>query len=256
VPCLHAIAAALDAAGPSGVARVILEIAPEHDLSSTALTRLLLSLRSILRPRAAVGIITLPARLSSRAPELAHAADAAIVLAGFGTAPLAAAYAPAHGLLTPLKLNARGHVIAPALRHSALLGVAAGSEQNLGFRLKRRRWVVESVHLGIEGGSGERRTEPVSRPVAATAAGPPVVSTAVEGIDTPPAPAPAPAPSKTIPAKEKKPRARVRFGEDEVMVSLDSGKPPVARGHDHGPLKAKMAPKVAIRHDRPDLYEF
>jgi elongator complex protein 4 len=268
--CLSAIACALDAANDSGsVARVAVEISPEQEFSTTGLTRFLVALRALLRPRRAVGVITLPPRLSApqspaaSVPEwittLAHCADATITLAGFGTNPLAAAYAPAHGLLTPHSLPARGHVLAPALRHSTLLGVAGGSEQNLGFRLKRRKWVVETVHLGIEGGSGERRTEPVRKVVHEAAPVGVAIEGAAEGVEGVERVEPARARVEAdmseakVKVKEKKPRAKVRFGDD-IEVSHDSGH----QHHDgcgHGRGK-KAAPKVEIRHDRPELYEF
>jgi hypothetical protein len=55
------------------------------------------------------------------------------------------------------------HTLLPATyKHSTLLGLGAGStgQNNLSFRLKRKRFVLETLHLGIEGGTGERRTEP------------------------------------------------------------------------------------------------
>jgi len=248
--CLASIASALDRPC-KGVARVVVEVSPEHEFSATGLTRFLLALRALMRAKGAVAVITLPPRLSSSPPSgpasewintLAHSADATLTLAGFGTNPLAKAYAPAHGLLTPHSLPCRGHILAPALRHSTLLGVNGGSEQNLGFRLKRRRWVVETVHLGIEGGGSERRTEPVAKVVKAQPA-------EVEGVE--PARVAVQVDKETVEKvekKEKKPRAKVRFGED-MVVSHDTG------SH-HGCGHNKSAPKVAIRHDRPDLYEF
>lgn len=246
-----------------GTTRVAVDISPDQEYTLPGLTRFLLSLRATLRPHDAVAVVTLPPRLSRPSPEglhtLAYAADATIELSGFGTNPLASAYAPAHGLLTPHRLSARGHILAPALRHSSLLGVNAGSEQNLGFRLKRRRWVVETVHLGIEGGSGERRTEPVARKVEKV----PEVTAGVEGVEKVEKGDKVGSVGgaegvETAKPEKKKPRAKVRFGED-VVVSHDTG----SSGHDHHShdhtdhhSHASSAPRVAIRHDRPDLYEF
>jgi hypothetical protein len=33
---------------------------------------------------------------------------------------------------------------------------------NIAFKLKRKRLIIETLHLGVEGGVGERRTEPTS----------------------------------------------------------------------------------------------
>lgn len=88
---------------------------------------------------------------------------------GFADNPsLGPHYAPLHGLLTLHSFPTSHALLPPTLRHSALLGVSQSAtnerggggagENNLGFRVKRKGLVVETAHLGIEGGSGERRT--------------------------------------------------------------------------------------------------
>ncbi|GMK59842.1 hypothetical protein CspeluHIS016_0900590 [Cutaneotrichosporon spelunceum] len=164
------------------------------------------------------------------------------------------AFTPLHGLLIPHTLPTTHHLLAPGVRHSTLLGVRDGGEQNLGFRLKRKRFVVESVHLGIEGGTSERRTAPVENAVAVEGVErvERVESTQPEGVDKVENKAPVQAGKPEAEKKEKKQRARVRFGDDEVAVSIDKheGHAHHTHTHSHGPKK------VEIRHDRPDLYEF
>lgn len=318
---LEAVAAAL--ASPSSqdaVVRVVVPDlgSPEWPLSSTDIVRFLLGLRALLRPRAAIAVVTLPPRLSSSPPThpssiasalpssssssndtaspspstsatsnkwistLAHASDACLTLQGFGTSPgHFRAFSPLHGLLTPHSLPGSHHLLAPALRHSTLLGVRDGGEQNLGFRLKRKKWVVESVHLGIEGGTSERRVGPVETTVPAGARtgegvasfegvekvegveradvgaerdGRPQESTASKGAEG------ASGVGETPKPKEKKKRS-VRFGGDEVEVSIDTGKQgghghDHGHGHAHGHSHGQHKERVEIRHDRPDLYEF
>jgi len=197
---------------------------------------------------------------------------------------------PLHGLLSLPALPTSHHLLPPSFRHSSLLGLAgiAGSggagENNLGFRLKRKRFVVETVHLGIEGGTGERRTEPKpelgslvgasSGSAGARAAddaseGVEKVSQRTEddvrdgkefdaGVDRPKGPAE---------GKPKKVRARVRFGGEEELgpevqiagkKSKDAGHEPHGHDHDHshGHAQAQQPGRPTVRHDRPDLYEF
>jgi hypothetical protein len=81
-----------------------------------------------------------------------------------------------------------------------------------------------------------------------------------------------------VQVKKKEKRARVRFGEDEVLEApAASVNPPSGghvhahehEGHDHGhghghghvhehgqASKGAPVPRATVRHDRPDLYEF
>jgi elongator complex protein 4 len=65
-------------------------------------------------------------------------------------------------------------LVAPSDRCSSLRGLSAttsasggGGENNLAFKCTRKRLVIETLHLDLEGGVSERRTTPVA-PVAAT----------------------------------------------------------------------------------------
>lgn len=210
-------------------------------------------------------------------------------------------YAPLHGLLTLHSFPTSHALLPPTIRHSTLLGLSSASgdssatgrsgsggggggggagENNLGFRCGRKRWVVETVHLGIEGGTGERRTEAPkdvegvvggdrphnaagSASIAKDSSG---VSAHLEaeGIET------------AKPGTKKKVRARVRFGDDEddagagppavVEVGRDTGAQH-ANSHNHDPDHShspsasdphqhEPSRRAAIRHDKPELYEF
>lgn len=58
-------------------------------------------------------------------------------------------------------------------RHSVLRGLAASasaaggvSENNLAFKCTRKRFVIETFHLDVEGGVGDRRTAPSATSMA------------------------------------------------------------------------------------------
>lgn len=220
-----------------------------------------------------------PAARAAWLASLPGLADCTLALEGFGTDPgLLQAYHPLHGFVRPVRLPAVGALLAPSYRKSELLGLQAG-ENNLGFRLKRKRFVVETVHLGIEGGSSERRTAPASataarRVVATEEIGPAAGSGEVQisgGIDSPrPRPGAAAGGSAGdagagtagsvdagagaggagksalagAAAKPKKKKVSVRFGDEDD-----------APGHAHAHAHTH-APRVEIRHDKPELYEF
>lgn len=137
--------------------------------------------------------------------------------------------------------------------------------------------------MGIDGGVGERRTEPtpeVGRILTA-----PAPTENAEGVEK----------ASTglnanggdgrevkieggeVQVKKKEKRARVRFGEDEVLEApAVSVNPPSGgheqhgheshdhshgnghgHGHGHGQAsKGAPVPRATVRHDRPDLYEF
>lgn len=290
-------------------ARLVVEMGDwSLGLSANEVRRLLLGLKALSRGRVSLTVMpTTPPLASSSSsssstytgyssylpttetPEgwlnsLPGLTDATLLLEGFGTDPtLLAAYHPLHGFLRPILLPSVGSLLAPSYRKSELLGLQAG-ENNLGFRLKRKRFVVETVHLGIEGGSNERRTGPVEKRVVATeeigansgtgagtagsggvaSSGGVTRSGGVEGgkgeaveisggIDSPRPREPgdgeqgaggvvgksALAGTGAPAAEKKKKKVSVRFGDDD--------EPPQRHNH---------APRVEIRHDKPELYEF
>ncbi|KAL7421919.1 Elongator subunit elp4 [Cryptotrichosporon argae] len=213
----------------------------------------------------------LPADWTTR---LAWASDACLTLTGFGSSPsLVPAFAPLHGLLDLHSFPHAAYLAPPSVRHSALLGLAAGGAgNNLGFRMRRKRWAVETVHLGIEGGTGERRTAPGGGALegmdkgahahphaheadhrhahgadhghAHAAEG---VERARVGVEHDGAePTHGAESGAGAHAVKRKPRAKVRFGEPK-----DSA-PEAAPAR----TRETQPPRVVVRHDRPELYEF
>lgn len=210
--------------------------------------------------------------------------ERAVLIRSLDDPTLQPIFHPLHGLIT-LHSFPHTQLLPPTIKHSSLLGLSAGgggSENNLGFRARRKRWGVETVHLGVEGGVGERRTEPapeVARMVStststASNTGSTVVSTpspteGVErsggtGVNASAEEAGSPVGGGEVKPAKKEKRARVRFGEDEVMTETASAgghhhaqseRAHGDHGHDHGHGQSHT-PRVIVRHDRPDLYEF
>ncbi|WRT65830.1 uncharacterized protein IL334_002780 [Kwoniella shivajii] len=247
------------------------------------------SLKSIIRTKPISALITIPPNLiagpskESFVRRLSRSVDASVELKGFADDPtLPPLFPTTHGLLT-LHSYPISHTLLPStLKHSTLLGVSQGSdggggagENNLGFRLKRKKFVIETVHLGVEGGVGERATGPVDV-VSALSGTKQSTGGPVEGVENGHASvegervSPQTQPEEVISGVEKprgpqgekkpsKPRARVRFGgEEEMSVTVAKGKEDHHEHvhdhpHDHG---EKKIPRVQVRHDRPDLYDF
>jgi elongator complex protein 4 len=97
-----------------------------------------------------------------------HGSDACIELEGFGSDPtLPLMFPQTHGLLhlhSPFTLHS---LSPPSSKLSTLVG--GGRFNNLAFKLKRKAFVVETMHLDVEGGVGERRTKPVESVVGGKA---------------------------------------------------------------------------------------
>ncbi|GAA5872111.1 hypothetical protein JCM1840_006321 [Sporobolomyces johnsonii] len=138
-----------------------------------ALYSFLHRLRHLLRLSHASTILTFPSHLyaspsasSSSSPlltRLSHAADAVLRLTSFAASPTLTAQFPRHaGLLSLPKLPALGTLTAPSAKLSVLRGLGGGGEGRenlLGFRVKRRRFVVEVVSDDPVGGGGEDEAE-------------------------------------------------------------------------------------------------
>lgn len=63
-----------------------------------------------------------------------------------------------HGLVQIYTLPSPHMLIAPSDRFSILRGLASSGENNLAFKCTRKRVVIETLHLDVEGGTAERRT--------------------------------------------------------------------------------------------------
>ncbi|KAJ9118229.1 hypothetical protein QFC22_004136 [Naganishia vaughanmartiniae] len=221
-------------------------------VSITSMHRFLHSLRMLIRDSSASVFITLPTYLAHEGPitqdhkgknpmyeplmtseewlkSLGWASDACVEFQGFA-----------------------------AQKHSSLLGLGAGStgQNNLAFKLKRKRLIIETLHLGVEGGVGERRTEP-------TRTGGPLDARKMQhhGNDLghvhehghshhhhhPPAEG----------VDKTAAESSVRFAAVDIAVEAE---PSVRSSDSRGgaePTQSKERKKVSfIRHDKPELYEF
>ncbi|KAH9486750.1 Elongator complex protein 4 [Psilocybe cubensis] len=72
---------------------------------------------------------------------------------------LASIFPSHHGLVSVQRVPSPQTQSAPSERFSTLRGLGSSGENNLGFKCTRKRLVFETVHLDIEGGTGERRTK-------------------------------------------------------------------------------------------------
>ena len=117
---------------------------------------------------------------------MSHLCDGCIGLSSFAASPeLRTAFPDYTGALRVFRTPAIGTLSNPSLRASVLRGMGAGTyptpstgagarseggagggENNLAFKVKRKRLAIETLHLDIEGGVSERRTKPVKEPVS------------------------------------------------------------------------------------------
>lgn len=135
---------------------------------------------------------------------MVHSVDSAVSMSAFASSPaLRSAFTAYTGAFKVLKTPAVGTLTNPSIRSSVLRGMgtgagsgagggkgggggeggAGGGENNLAFKVRRKRLVIETLHLDVEGGVSERRTKPpknvdvtTEKKAAATAAAPSSVS--------------------------------------------------------------------------------
>ncbi|RHZ75729.1 hypothetical protein Glove_209g82 [Diversispora epigaea] len=119
------------------------------------------ALRSLLRFSYSSAVITIPAYLyGSFIRRIEHISDAVIELESFAgsSATVNSVYsAEYHGLFHVHKLPTINSLIPPSIKLSILAG--NGAENNLGFKLRRKKFSIETFHLPPEGGINERRTD-------------------------------------------------------------------------------------------------
>ncbi|KAJ2784472.1 Elongator subunit elp4 [Coemansia javaensis] len=175
-------------AAPPGADRNVLRISIQslgsgfwRGSDSLSILRFLHRLRGILRYSYAVCMVSFPAHLyedaGARLPivrRVEHLCDAVIELESFegarttpsaivarqarnAAAAAAAAVQDYHGFVHIHKLP-RLNSLTPSTGRLSLLHTGGGSANNLAFRLRRKRFSIETYHLPIEGGVGERRT--------------------------------------------------------------------------------------------------
>lgn len=108
-------------------------------------------------------------------PKLAHLSDACVTLQGITSDPVLGPTFPAYSGLLSIHATPSPHTfLDPSRRFSQLRGLnitthtgeTGGGENNLAFKCMRKRFVVETLHLDVEGGVGERRTTPSASTIA------------------------------------------------------------------------------------------
>ncbi|CAG8501014.1 8521_t:CDS:2, partial [Ambispora leptoticha] len=140
--------------------------------SSQEVYRFFHALRGLLRSTNNVAVMTIPAHLYihsaggvspsiSSIPfmkRIAHVCDAVVGIESFAGSPQTSnsIYTSQYnGLFHVHKLPTINSLLAPATKLSILSG---GGGDQLGFKLRRKRFSIEKFHLPPEGGVGERRT--------------------------------------------------------------------------------------------------
>ncbi|KAI8099970.1 Elongator complex protein 4 [Halteromyces radiatus] len=155
---------------PPGTQRNALRIAI-HSLASPSwqsksshdLFKFFHALRGLLRFSFGAAIVTIPAYLYEEVPNyicrVEHAVDAVIEIESFAGSslhndkPYTQNY---HGFFHVHKLPVLNSLLPPSTKLSVL---SAGGSNDLAFKLRRKRFAIETFHLPPEGGVVTRRTE-------------------------------------------------------------------------------------------------
>lgn len=150
-----------------------------------------------------------------------------------------------HGLIhvhRPFNLHS---LAPPSLKLSTLVG-GRGGQNNLAFKQKRKAFVIETLHLDVEGGVGERRT--TAPPSVTASAHAHDHSAHVHGDD-----------GHHHPAHDTSSGGgRVTIEMPEVSKELDA-LAPAPRPASARPIKSAMKKKsvgFAMDPTKPELYEF
>ncbi|CAO3648976.1 unnamed protein product [Cunninghamella blakesleeana] len=156
---------------PAGTSRNALRIAI-HSLASPSwqsksihdLYKFFHALRGLLRFSFGAAIVTIPAYLYDEVPNyikrIEHVVDAVIEIESFAGSilhndkPYTQNY---HGFFHVHKLPVLNSLLPPSTKLSVL---SAGGSNDLAFKLRRKRFTIETFHLPPEGGVSTRRTEP------------------------------------------------------------------------------------------------
>jgi elongator complex protein 4 len=159
---------------------------------------------------------------------------------------LTALFPQHHGLIEVLSAPTPHSLLPASDRLSTLRGLACasglsmgGGENNLAFRCTRKRLIIETLHLDVEGGVGERRTNP------------------------------APTLGETHGPSTEKARARANVAV-ELEVERTSGATTERRGNGDGETETEALPalaaikakvgktkrKVQFQSERPELFDF
>ncbi|EPQ29073.1 uncharacterized protein PFL1_03362 [Pseudozyma flocculosa PF-1] len=203
---------------------------------------------------------------------VSHVSDACISLSAFAPSPaLRSAFPSYTGALKVLKTPALGTLTNPSIRASVLRGMGAGAaargsdtgssasallggsgavgeggagggENNLAFKVRRKRLVIETLHLDVEGGVSERRTKPPKNMDDGSSAGKghkPGRTTAISS-----------AGSTTIaPVQEAKPRATTTSIQRRSPTATSAAGvgtiPPASASASASPVPAAAPPRFA-----------
>ncbi|GAA5815801.1 hypothetical protein MFLAVUS_009316 [Mucor flavus] len=130
------------------------------------------ALRGLLRFSFGTAVITVPAYLYDEVPHvmkrIEHMVDAVIEIESFAGDPVhnEAAYTQNyHGFFHVHKLPVLNSLLPPSTKLSVL---SAGGSNDLAFKLRRKRFAIETFHLPPEGGVVTRRTEPPAATTTST----------------------------------------------------------------------------------------
>ncbi|KAK9768188.1 Elongator subunit elp4 [Basidiobolus ranarum] len=123
------------------------------------------ALRGLLRFSFGVCVLTVPAHLYSTEGgdsgfirKLEHMCDAVVEIESFaGSEKLANFSSDYHGFFHVRKLPVLNAIVSSSAKLS-ILQSSHSTTNNLAFKLRRKRFTIETFHLPIEGGVGERRT--------------------------------------------------------------------------------------------------
>ncbi|KAI0036683.1 Elongator complex protein 4 [Vararia minispora EC-137] len=226
------------------------------DLRPQDVLRLVYTLRAFLRAHPlACASVALPPHISDALwggpgwlNKLAWLADGSITLTTFAGEPtLGALFGGAyHGLVRVHSLPGPHTLLAPSDRFSTLRGLGAGGvgggENNLAFKCTRRRLAIETLHLDVEGGVGERRTKPAE----GTAAGGARTKGAVEIV----AERGGGGGGDGRAAVEVEMEGAERYGRKEMKGGETT------EGAKTSTDRRKAKKSVAFRSERPDVYDF
>ncbi|KAI8365911.1 Elongator complex protein 4 [Radiomyces spectabilis] len=124
------------------------------------------ALHGLLRFSFGAAVVTIPAHLYEENPNfirrIEYIADAVIEIESFAGSAIhnEASYTQNyHGFFHVQKVPVLNSLLPPSTKLSVL---SAGGSNDLAFKLRRKRFAIETFHLPPEGGVSTRRTEPVA----------------------------------------------------------------------------------------------
>ncbi|KAI0788581.1 PAXNEB-domain-containing protein [Abortiporus biennis] len=174
--------------------------------------------------------------------KLGWLSDACITLAAFSANPSLTSLFPLHhGFVHIHSLPSPYTLQPPSDKYSTLRGLSSSGENNLAFKCMRKRFVIETLHLDLEGGIGERRTTPATNAT--------IMETESHHDHN--------HESKGLANVATTGRAAIEVQMEKVTLETVSSKGvEVVDSEPKPPAKKKAKKKVAFHSDRPDLYDF